>query len=420
MKKLSFLLVGLVVAVLLAGCAKKEEAAAAAPAKIVVWSFTDELQRPLDRFKEKTGIDYEFTIVPHEDYMTKLRQVLVSGVNVPDVFTGEQQFVRELVESGYWDDLSGPPYNADVSDMYPYAVEMATDADGKLRGLTWQTTPGGVFYRRGIAKEYLGTDDPQEVGKYFASLDKMLETARMMKAKSGDSVKFLPTLVETQWIPYAQRKHAFVEDGKFILDDVYLPYFDFVKTLRDEGLTAEAGQWGPAWYDGMKKDSNIFAYFGCTWFLHYVLKANAPDSEGDWGLTSPPAFYFWGGTWLGIYSDSKNKENAWKFVHMFTLEEETLEWWAKETGDFISNRKVVEKIKDTFSEPYLGGQNHYAFFAELAPKVNGSLVTGKDQNILGFINRAVADYANGVKSKEDAIQWIKEQVKNAYPELTVE
>jgi len=64
----------------------------------------------------------------------------------------------------------------------------------------------------------------------------------------------------------------------------------------------------------MKADSNIFGYVLPTWGLHYVLKANAPDSSGDWGLTNGPSSYFWGGTWLGIYVNSKKKDAAWKFV----------------------------------------------------------------------------------------------------------
>ncbi|MEM5947609.1 extracellular solute-binding protein [Spirochaetia bacterium 38H-sp] len=385
-----------------------------------VWSFTDELQKPLDHFKEASGVEYEYTIVPHEQYMTKLRQVLAAGTNVPDVFTGEAQFVRELVDGGFWDNLSDAPYNADLSDMYKYAVDLARDEDGKARGLTWQTTPGAVFYRRSLAKKYLGTDDPNEVAKYFKDMDTFLNTARMVKEKSGGQVKIIPGIGELMWIPYAARKHAFIENGKFILDDVYLSYFDLVKTLRDEELTAEAGQWSPAWFDGMKKDSNIMSYFGCTWFLHYVLKPNAPDSKGDWGMTSPPSFYFWGGTWLGIYTKSNNKAPAWEFIKHFTLDPETMTWWAKETGDFISNKTVVMKIKDTFSDPYLAGQNHYEYFAKLADKVDGSLVTGKDQEILNFIGQAVGDYIDGNLTKEEAIKSIKDNVKNAYPDLIVE
>ena len=39
--------------------------------------------------------------------------------------------------------------------------------DGSQRGTTWQATPGLFAYRRSIAKEVLGTDDPAEVQTYL-------------------------------------------------------------------------------------------------------------------------------------------------------------------------------------------------------------------------------------------------------------
>ena len=40
-----------------------------------------------------------------------------------------------------------------------------TDSDGNLKGLSWQGCPGTMIYRRDIAKEVFGTDDPAEVQK---------------------------------------------------------------------------------------------------------------------------------------------------------------------------------------------------------------------------------------------------------------
>jgi len=59
---------------------------------------------------------------------------------------------------------------------------------------------------------------------------------------------------------------------------------------------------------------------------------------------------------------------------MMTLDQETLKWWAKTTGDFVGNQTVFNEIKGEFSEPFLGGQNHYEFFATQAPAVNADIV----------------------------------------------
>jgi len=386
-----------------------------------IWSFTNELEKPIERYQKMyPNIKVEYTIIPSEEYPSKLKPILMSGKNAPDVFTGESAYVKDFVESAFWDDLSKAPYNADVSELVDYQVGMGTDSNGILRAISWQTTPGGFFYRRSIAKEYLGTDDPEEVGKMLFSVNKFIETGRLLKEKSNGKIKLIPGYADYSWYPLSARKSGYVNDkNELIIDSAILEYFDIAKILRDEGLTAKIDQWSPSWFEGMKSDSNIFGYILPTWGLHFVLKTNAPDSSGDWGLTNGPASYFWGGTWLGVYANSKHKDAAWKFVHMMTLDHETLKWWATETGDFVGNKVVFNEIKDTFSDPYLNGQNHYKFFAKEAPKVDSSIITRYDDVLNGMMLGAIGDYINGLKTKEEAIELFRVDVKNAYPDIIV-
>ena len=386
-----------------------------------LWSFTDELTRPIERFEQMyPNIKIELTIIPSEEYPSKLKPVLRTGKNAPDIFTGEFAYVKDFVESGIWDDLSKAPYNADVSELVDYQVEMGTDSTGALRAISWQTTPGGFFYRRSIAKEYLGTDDPVEIGKMLSSVDKFIETGRLLKEKSGRKIKIIPGYADYSWYPLSARKSSFISDkNEFVIDPTLVEFFDTAKILREENLTEKIAQWSPPWFEGMKADSNILGYVLPTWGLHYVLKENAPDSSGDWGLTNGPSSYFWGGTWLGVYANSKKKDAAWKFVHMMTLDHDTLKWWATLTGDFIGNQVVFEEIKDTFSDPYLNGQNHYEFFAKEAIKIDSSIVSRYDPEPNNLLLGAIGNYIDGLKTKEEAIQSFKDDVKNAYPELIV-
>ena len=71
---------------------------------------------------------------------------------------------------------------------------------------------------------------------------------------------------------------------------------------------------------------------------------------------------------------------------------------------------VVNKIKDSYSEPFLGGQNHYAEFAEMAKSVDGKLTQGTDQAIEGLFGEALTAYVNGEKDKDKAIEDFKSQV----------
>jgi len=76
----------------------------------------------------------------------------------------------------------------------------------------------------------------------------------------------------------------------------------------------------------------------------------------------------------------------------------------------VSSTTVINKIKNNYSEPFLGGQNHYAAFADMAANVNGRLVQGTDQAIEALFQEALTAYVNGEKSKADALVEFRVQV----------
>lgn len=137
-------------------------------------------------------------------------------------------------------------------------------------------------------------------------------------------------------------------------------------------------------------------------------------------MVQGPASYFWGGTFLGVREGTSMQKASKDLVDYFTLNEAFLEAWAKETGDFVSNKNVVSKIKDSYTEPFLAGQNHYAAFADMAEGIDAAILTGYDQEIQRLMNEQLTAYANGEKDKETAMKDFKAAIQNAYPDLIIE
>jgi len=407
----------------LVGCAKKDGASAGKDAsnKLVVWSFTDELDGMITKYFQEDGrfkgkYEIEYSLTPTDQFPNKLDPVLASGSGCPDVFALEDAFVRKYVESGLLLDLTDV-YNEIKDKMIAYPAEVGT-YNGKVYGLSWQVTPGAVFYRRSLAKKYLGTDDPAEVQKHLANWDKFLETAETLKNKSNGNCYIVSTTGDL-FKPYTSgRKDPWVVNDKLVVDPKAIEYMEMCKTLKDRGLEGRVGQWSEGWFAGMKGNladeagnvKEVFSYFLPTWGLHYVLKTNAPETAGDWAMCQGPVGYRWGGTWVGAWAKTKNPNAAKELIKYVATDDTFLENWAKDTGDVVSNAKVVNKVKDTFSEPFLGGQNHYAEFAEMAKAVNGKLSQGTDQAIEGIFGEAVGAYVNGEKTMDQAIADFKDQV----------
>jgi len=390
--------------------------------KLVIWSFTDELANMTNNYYKGThpGVEVEYSQTPSDQFQAKLDPVLQTGQGVPDIIALESAFVRKYVESGKLLDITDV-YEAAKDKLLAYPVEVGS-YKGKVYGMSWQACPGAMFYRRSLAKKYLGTDDPKTVQTYFTDFNKFLETAQLLKQKSNGSCVVVSSLGDLRNSFLSARKDSWIVNGKLVVDPAMEKYMDICKTLHDNKWEGRVGQWSEGWFAGMKselkdetgKPVEVFSYFLPTWGLHYVLKTNAPGTSGDWAMVQGPSAYRWGGTWVGGYKGTKNVAAVKEFIRYVTTDDSFLEAWAKDTGDMVSNINVINKIKDTYSEPYLGGQNHYAEFAEMAKGVNGKLLQGSDEAIEAMFDEATAAFVNGEKTKAQALADFRSQAESQF------
>jgi multiple sugar transport system substrate-binding protein len=390
--------------------------------KLSIWAFTDELGGMIksNYYKPPYKVNVAVTEASRDQYdqfWQNLDTALYSGKGAPDVFALEDSYVRKYVESGFLLDLTDI-YEANKSKLLAYPVEVGS-YNGRVYALSWQATPGAMFYRRSLAKKYLGTDDPNVVQTYFANMNKFLETAQLLKDKSKDSC-FVVLGTQDLYYPFLyNRKSPWVVDRKLVIDPAIEQYMDFCKTLLDNHYCEGDGQWGDKWFAGMRgeykrwdgKRTEIFSYFLPTWGLPYILKKNAPKTSGDWAMIPGPMTYRWGGTWLAAWRDTPNAEAAKDLIRYLTTDDNFLEGFAKATGDMVSNINVVNKISGNFKEPFLKNQNHYIEFAKLAQNVNGKLTTGYDDYILRYFQEELNAFFWEGKSKSQALSDFRAKVE---------
>jgi ABC-type glycerol-3-phosphate transport system substrate-binding protein len=386
---------------------------------IIVWSFTDELGNMLNNYYAPAFPDVKFTysMTPTEQFPNRLDPVLASGRGAPDVFALEDSFVRKYVESGLLLDLT------DIADrnrnkLLSYPIDVAT-YNGRVYGMSWQATPGAMFYRRSLAQKYLGTDDPAVVQTYFSDFDKFLETAALLKRLSNGQCVVVGSRVDLVRVFYAARSRPWVVDGRLYIDPAIERLMDISKIIHDNRYDGRVGQWSEGWFasmNGALRDENnnlleAFSIFLPTWGLHYVLKNNAPDTAGDWAMIPGPANWRWGGTWVGAYRGTRHAEQVKHMIEWLTTDDGFLERWARDTGDVVSNLNVINRVKDNFSEPFLGGQNHYAYFGEMAMRVDGRLTQGTDQAIDQLFQEALTAYVEGEKTRDQALADFRSQAE---------
>lgn len=396
---------------------------------IVFWHFNkDEGPKIVKAFNAKyPNVKVDVQITPDTDlaYQNKIAAALRSGSGMPDVFAAESAFVTRFVNlPDAYDDLSAAPYNAgDITkNMIPYTVQIGTDKNGVLRALSHQACPGAVGYKRDVAKKYLGTDDPAAISEMLSTPDKILETAKKLSEASKGAAKLFPGQDELFQIYKGARSTGWIKDNKLVIDPKMDEYLDLMKKLRDGKYDSGIKAWTPAWNAAIADDKSM-CFAIPTWGIPYIIAANDKDhaDTGRWGIANGPASYFWGGTWYGVYSKSKNKEAAWAFVKHFVSDKDALKAWAKDTGDFVNNKELINELQndDSFISKVVN-QNPYKIFGPMVDNINGSIFTAQDD----VINKAWQDYTDnylaGQISREDALKKFKEKVKSSVQDITVE
>ena len=386
-----------------------------------VWGWTTDPEYQIEAFeKAYPNVTVNYTMIG-TDYDTKMQTIVDNRTEGPDVFYADVKTVKNYIESDAWETLTDDPYNIDVSDSEDYTVKLGSDSDGNVKALSYQATPGGFWYKRDLAKKYLGTDDPDEISEMLSTTEGMLDVAEKLKAGSnGETHMFASYKDLWQFANYGMRSLAWVDGDKFQMDDYIPEFFDLAKTVRDNGYDAKIDTWSEAWYASCADDS-VFGYAEPTWGLQYVIQTGAPDSEGNWGLASMPAAYFNGGSYLGIYQESQNKELAAEYVKFVCTNKDFLAQYAKDKGDYTSLKSVNKEIADGgYEEPWCAGQNTFKFFSDQMDKINTDIVTKYDDTIGNLMLNNVDLYLNGQLDKDAAIAQFKDDVASNYRRLDVE
>lgn len=420
-------------------------AASAGGEKLVVWTLANDLIDYGKKFEEETGMAVETIVIEPENYPTKVQTALLGGESEPDIIVGEPKMLEDFYEAGFFEDLNQFGAQDYADQIVDYVWEVGQDSEGIQRAISYQITPAGIYYRRDIATEVFGTDDPEEVGKLFADYPTILQTAETLKSKG---YRIFSSDAEMNVF---SGDSAWVVDGTLNVDPSREAFMDLCVELYQKDLTAYANQWSTPWYQAMAGEvpiltadiqnyaddsvnvwdeesfaeategmdtTTVFAYGLPAWGV-LTMRDNVGETSGLWGVCAGPSFGFDGGTYIGISSQSKRKEQAWEFVKFCTLNEETSDWWIEfSEGDTVSLKSALEKHKDDENAVY-GGQKLYQFWLEQAEGIDTSKVTRYDQGIGDAWGKAISAIKTGEMTKEEAIAGFYDVVESTYPEITV-
>ena len=432
----------------LAGCGSKAESGDSANAEegkvINIYSWNDEFRQRLEAVypevestskdgsvtKLKDGTEIHWIINPNQDgvYQQKLDEALMKQADASaddkvDIYLSETDYVFKYTDKDAdvampLTDLGIDP-DKDLADQYDFTKTTASDADGVQRGSTWQCCPGLLVYRRDIAKDVFGTDDPEKVAEKVKDWDTMKQTAQELKDKGyytfasyADTFRLYGNSIDNSWVEPGEttinvdkKITDWISDSKEWLDAGYLN-----PTVK--------GQWNDDWNKAMSSQSKVFAFLFPAWGIDFT---NWDGEEGQWAVTNPPQEYNWGGSYIHAATGTDNPEHAKDILLAMTADKDNLLKISKEYSDFTNTKSGMEEAaKDdaTFASDFLGGQNAFKYFAPVAENIKIAPLSSYDQGCVELIQNSFSDYLQGKVDYDKAKTNFETAIKERYPDIT--
>ena len=384
-------------------------------------------------------VQVHWIIVPSTDniYQTTVDKALAERDDVSaderiDVFLTEADSVRKytgtaeismsMAELGLTED--------ELQEQFPYTREVAADAQGDQRGISWQACPGVMIYRRDIARQVFGTDDPAVLQQQVSDWSRFEQVSDRMLAAGHP---MLAGYFDTYRVFASNRSQAWVNDQQEIqLDPALKVWRAQMKRFTQQGKNGTYNLWEKGW--GAQVKGNTFCFFGPAWMINYALKplslavsvADGGKEQlgngtfGEWAVCEGPQPFFWGGSWICAVKDTDNAALIADIMRTLCCSEDTTMKMALENVEFLNNRAVMGRIAHDphFSMPFLGGQNAYSIMYDVADRlILTNRLTPYDQGMNESFQSAAREYFDGQISEEASWQKFLATAWLKYPEL---
>lgn len=380
----------------------------------------------------KDGTEIHWIVNPNQDgvYQQKLDEALLKQADAPadekvDIFLSETDYVNKYTDAEA--DVAMPLVDlgidpeTDLADQYEFTKTTASDVNGVQRGSTWQCCPGLLVYRRDIAKDVFGTDDPEVIAEKTKDWATLKTTAEELKAKGyytfasyADTFRLYGNNIAESWVAPGETSVKvdpmimnWINDSKEWLDAGYLN-----KTVK--------GQWNDDWNKAMGSQSKVFAFLFPAWGIDFTLKPNWDGEAGDWAVTTPPQEYNWGGSYVHACTGTDNPEHVKDIILAMTADKDNLLRISKEKADFTNTKSGMQQAAsdDSFASEFLGGQNPFAYFAPVAENIKIAPLSAYDQGCVELIQNAFSDYYQGKVDYDKAKANFETAIKERYPDVT--
>ncbi|WP_426510838.1 extracellular solute-binding protein [Dactylosporangium sp. McL0621] len=292
-----------------------------------------------------------------KDFVPKLAQQLSAGSGASDVVMLEEgMLLQYLKDNKPFANLLDLGAQSLESEYLPFKWKNAFTADGKkLVGLGTDVGPLAMCYRTDLFQKAGLPTDRDAVSKLWPTWADYIKQGETFKSKNTgaawiDSATSImqPYIMQNSETWFYDKSDKYIGDTNPVVKTAYNLGLD----MASKGLTAKLQRWAADWDAAFKNAA--FATVPCPPWYTGVIKERAGDAgKNKWDIASiPGGGGNWGGSYLAIPEQSKNKKAAFELIKFLTGKQGGIDAF-KEAGPLPSSQSAL-------SDPQItGATNDY-------------------------------------------------------------
>jgi len=378
---------------------------------LTIWTYFDQVNLAAGQFMKKyPNVHVNVKVFPG-DYETKMRLGLQTQTSPPDIFDLDVNYIGKYIDGPFPENLSKMGATALLKDYVPYVRALAKDKNGAIRAVCDTSSPGGYWYRRDVAKQYLGKGDPKSVSAMVDTFPNLIKNGKKVVQTSSGKVHLLASYDDVIMDARHQMK-PWVYKGKFYIDPRWNHVLDVARTIYNDNLDAKLGAFSPAWGAAWNDGSAIT--FG--WPSWASFEIDPKKTGNNWGVAQSPTPYYEGGRYSAIYQGSSNKKLAYEYLKFLASPAWQI-YNLNKTQNMPGLQSVFKKLAKSYKPALFGGQPIMEAYYSIAMHIPPFRSNQYYEDVHGLIYGVISDAFKAHQSNAEIFAAFKKLVQQKYPEV---
>jgi len=366
-----------------------------------------------ERYPQYASLIQIEEIYDSEEYLKKVQEGLSNGENA--IYCVNTDYLGRFIAS---EDTATIQDMGITDEMYEKSFEFTRNTasyDGKVKAISYNVMPGTILYRKDMAREVFGTDDPDEIQKLFSDWDSFFATAEKLKEK-GYYIVATPEDVKQSTLGGEDAKKR-VDDGVLNIYDEAKNNLEIMNKIIEKGYSksAEDFMWSNAWSDGFKE--GVFCYFSTVWLDSYMVFDDTAFYQ-NCDVVLPPTKYSYDEDYFVVPKECGSMELAAFFLYEISCEDSISYEVSAKNGWLPNNIEAYKQLMEnnvSYSDTFEGG-TPLAKYLEAATGLKGRELSVLDDELEESMELFSGAYADS-EDLEFAMNELITDVKNRYSDV---